>query len=54
MVTSKPPSDHKDKDMWSSENVAQAQSEDPEIGQVVDQLLREWKRPTNGELRPLS
>ena len=55
-VTSKPPPDHKDneKDVWSSENVVQAQSEDPDIGRVVDQLLREWKKPTDGELRPLS
>lgn len=47
-----PPPDHKDndKDLWSSENVAQAQREDPDIGPVVDQLLREWKKPTDGEL----
>ena len=51
-VTSSPPPDHKDndKDLWSSENVGQAQREDPDIGPVVDQLLREWKKPTDGEL----
>lgn len=31
---------------WSSKNVARAQSEDPDIGPVVDQLLQEWKKPT--------
>ena len=56
MVTSRAPPDHKDneKDLWSSENVAQAQHKDPDIGPVVDQLLREWNKQTNGELRPLS
>lgn len=51
-VINSPPPDHKDndKDLWSSENVAQAQREDPDIGPVVDQLLREWKKPTDGEL----
>ena len=34
--------------------MAQAQREDPDIGPVVDQLLREWKKPTDDELRPLS
>ena len=55
-VTSRLPHGHNDdeKDLWSFENVAQAQSEDPDIGPVVDQLLREWKKPTDEELRPLS
>ena len=54
-VTSRPPPEHKDieKDLWSSEKVAQAQSEDPDIGPVVDQLLWEWKKQSDGELRPL-
>ena len=43
-----------EKDMWLSENVARAQSEDPDIGPVIDQLLREWKKPTDEELRRLS
>ena len=34
--------------------MARTQSEDPDIGPVVDQLLREWKKPTDEELRPLS
>ena len=43
--TSRLPHGHNDdeKDLWSFENVAQ----------VVDQLLREWKKPTDGELLPL-
>jgi len=55
-VTSRPLPDHKEneKDLWSSENVAQAQREDPDIGPVVDQLLRECKKPADGEPRPLS
>ena len=55
-VTSKLPCGHEDneKDLWSSENVARAQSEDPDIGPVVDRLLLEWKKPTDEELRPLS
>ena len=32
----------------------QAQREDPDIGPVVDQLLGEWRKLTDGELRPLS
>ena len=38
--TSRLPHGHNDdeKDLWSFENVAQAQSEDPDIGPVVDQL----------------
>ena len=43
-----------DKDLWSTDNVARAQSEDPTIGPVSDQLLREWKKPTDEELRPWS
>lgn len=39
-----------DKDLWSSGNVARAQSEDPDVGPVVDQLLREWKTPIDKEL----
>lgn len=38
----------------SSPPLAQAQGEDFDIGLVVDELLREWKKPTDGELRPLS
>jgi len=29
-----------------SKNVARAQSEDPDIGPVVDQLLQQWKKST--------
>ncbi|KAL9952487.1 hypothetical protein ACROYT_G039751 [Oculina patagonica] len=55
-VTSRLPCDHEDneKDLRSSKNVARAQSEDPDIGPVVDRLLQEWKKPTDEELRPLS
>lgn len=34
--------------------MARAPSEDPDIGPVVNQLLWEWKKPTDEELRPLS
>ncbi|KAL9970389.1 hypothetical protein ACROYT_G022754 [Oculina patagonica] len=36
---------------WSQEAIAQAQREDPDIGPVVEQLSREWKKPTFEELQ---
>ena len=33
---------------------ASSKREDPDIGPVVDQLLREWKKPNDEELLPLS
>ena len=41
-------------DLWSPKNVAQAQAQDPDIGPVVDQVSREWKKPTAEEFQPLS
>ena len=43
-----------EKDLWSPKKVAQAQGQDPDIGPVVDQLSREWKKPFDEELQPLS
>ena len=43
-----------EEDLWSPKNVARAQAQDPDIGQLVDQVLREWKKPTVEELQPLS
>ena len=41
-------------DPWSPKNVARAQAQDPDVGPLVDQVLREWKKPTAEELQPLS
>ena len=46
---------HSDKeDLRSPKNGARAQAQDPDIGPLVDQVLREWKKPTVEELQPLS
>ena len=45
-VASKLPASHdqrKKKDPWSPEVVSQAQKEDPDIGPVINQLLKEWR-----------
>ena len=34
--------------------MARAQAQDPDIGPLVDQVLRGWKKPTVEELQPLS
>ena len=39
--------------MWLNEAVAQAQRGDPDIGLVVEQLSRAWKKPTTEELQPI-
>ena len=43
-----------EEDLRSTKNVARAQAQDPDIGPLVDQVLREWKNPTVEELQPLS
>ena len=43
-----------EEDLWSPKNVTRAQALDPDIGPLVDQVLREWKKPTVEELQPLS
>ena len=40
--------------MRSPKNVAKAQGQDPDFGPVVDRLSRDWKKPTDKELQPLS
>ncbi|KAL9985590.1 hypothetical protein ACROYT_G008012 [Oculina patagonica] len=39
---------------WSQEGIAQAQREDPDIGPVVEQLSRDWKKPTFEDLQSMS
>ena len=43
-----------EEDLWSPKNVARAQAQVPGIGPLVDQVLREWKKPTVEEHQPLS
>ena len=43
-----------EEDLWSPKNVARGQAQDPDIGPLVDPVLREWKKPTVEELQPLS
>ena len=40
--------------VWSLEMVEKAQVEDPDLGPVVDQLLRKWRKTTTEELQPYS
>ena len=35
-----------EEDLWSPNNVARAQAQDPAIGPLVEQVLREWRKQT--------
>ena len=43
-----------EEDLWSPKNVARAQAQDSDIGPLVDQVLRDWQKPTVEELQPFS
>ena len=43
-----------EEDLWSPNNVARAQAQDPAIDPLVEQVLREWRKQTVEKLQPLN